>query len=594
MDLLKKINEEITDFQGKRTEVIPGLSYNQDELLKTIYFYYNSKFMSGDVDNEGDRKYFYNINRNPCKVFTKAIDFDTKNIRMLTTGGGDPIKTWFMERDLKYWMRKVQFGKTLNRIFRELPIFGSVVIKIVDGYPYFVDLRNFIVEQSADTLNDSSYIIEIHDYSVSEFKKIAKEMKWKNIDETIEEFRKMPGATKIRVYERYGEVGEPQENGDTKFTYKRVFWADVGIDEYDNRGNLTLEHTGFELKIDDFEGHPYREFHKDKISGRWLGVGIVEELFEPQIRQNEIANLQAKSSWWKSWVGFQTRDPGFNRNLKSGVTNGEVLSTDSEVTQINVQDNNLAFFNEETRKWNINRDELTFSYDPIQGERSPAGTPLGSTQLSVGQTLSYFEGVQEEIALDIKEMIYSDIIPQFEKENSTEHTLRLVGQDLETFVNMVKNELVAKEVIRLASMGKMPTAEEKQVIEISVEENLKKDKEKLITIPKGFYKDTKYDIDIDITGESIDTRVRSATYFAILQAIQSDPTFLQDPQKKKILFKIAEDGGVNPNELFEVESQSRDMMEMATKGQVERGGGGVSTPSALNINNLRASAGATV
>lgn len=171
MDLLKKINEEITDFQGKRTEVIPGLSYNQDELLKTIYFYYNSKFMSGDVDNEGDRKYFYNINRNPCKVFTKAIDFDTKNIRMLTTGGGDPIKTWFMERDLKYWMRKVQFGKTLNRIFRELPIFGSVVIKIVDGYPYFVDLRNFIVEQSADTLNDSSYIIEIHDYSVSEFKK---------------------------------------------------------------------------------------------------------------------------------------------------------------------------------------------------------------------------------------------------------------------------------------------------------------------------------------------------------------------------------------------------------------------------------------
>src|SRR3990167_7414893 len=150
--ILKEINLEIENFKNKQIQIVPGLTFNQYDTLNSIFFYYNSKFATGGVDDEGDRKYFYNIVKNPCKVFSKAIDFDTKNIRLLTTGGGDPLKTWFMERDVKYWMRDKQFGKVLNRIFKELPIFGSVVLKIVDGKPYFIDLRNFVVEQQAESL----------------------------------------------------------------------------------------------------------------------------------------------------------------------------------------------------------------------------------------------------------------------------------------------------------------------------------------------------------------------------------------------------------------------------------------------------------
>jgi len=209
MEYLKQINQEIEDFQSRRIEVVPGLFFNQYNIVNTAHFYYNSQFMTGSVDQDGDRKFFYNIVRNPCKVFTKAIDFDTKNIRLLTAGGGDSTKTWFMERDLKYWMRDKQFGKVLNRIFTELPIFGSVVIKIVDGEPHFIDLRHFVVHQGANTLKDSNYIVEIHDYSISEFRKVGKEMGWDKakVDETVELFRKMKKANSIRVYERYETVG---------------------------------------------------------------------------------------------------------------------------------------------------------------------------------------------------------------------------------------------------------------------------------------------------------------------------------------------------------------------------------------------------
>lgn len=574
-NILRQTNKEIQDFKTKQVQIVPGLYFNQYETLQKIFFYYNSKFQSGDIDADGDRKYFQNIVKNPCKVYSKAIDFDTKNIRMITAGGGDPLKTWFMERDLKYWMRDKQFGKVLNRIFRELPIFGSVVLKIVDGTPYFVDLRNFVVEQSADSLESSNYVIEIHNYTVPEFRKVARQMKWEQskVDETIELFHQMKDTSHIRVYERYGEVEQESESGKKTYTNRRVCIADVGVDEFDNYGNLTVQHVGVELSSDEWNDYtPYWEFHAEKISGRWLGIGVVETLFEPQIRMNELANVQAKTTYWAGLRAFQTRDTGVNRNLYTDVKNGEIINVESEITQIDMSDRNLAFFNQEKDKWMQNRAELTFSYDVVQGERLPAGTPLGSAQIATAQTLSYFEGIQENVAMDIKEMIYTVIIPQFEKENNGEHTLRLVGQDLDAYIAMVKNELVFKEIIRLATTGPFPTNADKEAIGIAVEESIKQGKEKILTVPKGFYKDVKYDIDIDITGESVDTRVRAATKFAILQAITADPTMLQDPQKKKLLASYMEDGGVNAADIFDVESKK---IEEVVPG---RAGGGVSAP----------------
>jgi hypothetical protein len=579
LSILRTINKEIQDFQTKQGTIVQGLYFNQWDVIQRIFFYYNSQFQSGSIDDEGDRKYFYNIVKNPCKVYSKAIDFDTKNIRLLTAGGGDPLKTWFMERDLKYWMRDKQFGKVLNRIFYELPIFGSVVIKIIDGEPYFVDLRNFFIDQTADKLDDMNFITEVHNYTPAEFRKVAKQMKWKQskVDEAIDKFHQMKEHSHIRLFERYGEVVEEDDSG-MKYPYKRVFIADVGIDEYDNYGRVTVKHQGVQLASEEWEGHPYWEFHAEKIPGRWLGVGVVETLFEPQIKQNETANLESKSAYFLALRVFQTRDQAFNRNLKSNLRSGDVLNVDSEVTEVNIQDRNGAFFNEQTRKWQLNRDEMTFAYDAVQGERSPAGTPLGSTQISIGQTLSYFEGIQENVAMDIKEMLYEVILPQFEKDNNTKHTLRLVGKDLDQYIAMVKNELVAKEVVRriVEKLGPFPTGQDKDVIEIAITESIKQEKEKMLDIPSGYYKGLKYDIDIDITGESVDTRVRSATYFAILQAIQSDPTMLEDERKRRLLGKIAEDGGVNLDEIFGIQQKTPETM--MPEMQPSAGGGGVSAP----------------
>lgn len=578
--MLKQINQEIQDFQSKQIHIVPGLSFNQYDTINQIYFYHNSQYISGAIDDEGEKKYFYNINRNPCKVFSKAIDFDTKNIRLLTAGGQDGSKTWFMERDLKYWMRDKQFGKTLNRLFKELPVYGTVVLKVVDGTPEFVDLRNFIVEQTADNLQLANYVTEIHKYTPTDFREAAKGMNWKqsDIDEVISLYYDMDDTSHIRLYERYGDV---KDENTGEHTYRRTFWADVGVDEYNQMGDLISNHPGVELGSDEWtERLPYWEFHADKTPGRWLGIGVVEELFEPQIAQNQNTNLQNKSSFWAALRIFQTRDGAVNRNLMTDVRNGEIMNVESEITPINMDDRNLAFFNQQDQKWMRNRDELTFSYDVVQGERLPAGTPLGSAQLASAQTLSYFEQIQESVAMDVKEMLYEAIIPYFQKSNTSEHTIRLVGKDLADYIDMHKKDLVNKEVIRQAIKGNFVDAEGKKVIEIGVMAEAKQNKEFQLTIPKDFYKNVKYDVDIDITGESIDTRVRNATLFAALQAITTDPTVTQDPVKKGILSMMLEDGGVNPAEIFDAEEVSpEDAMAQAMPEQ--RGGGGVSAPAAV-------------
>ena len=574
---LKLINEEINDFRAKSIAITPGYYFSQKKMINTAYLYLNSKFEMGEIDDAGDKKYFYNVVSNPCKIYSKSIDFDTKNIRLLTVAGSNPFKTWYMERDLKYWMRDKQLGKLLNRIFDELPKFGSVVVKIVNNVPMVVDLRNFYCAQSADTLDDSHFITEIHPYTVAKFRKIGKEMGWTKVEEVISKFREMKDKKNIDLYERYGEI----QNEDGTWAYKKIYVADVGEDNTKSAGTQELTSRGVLMDEVEVEGHPYWEFHLEKIPGRWLGVSVVETLIDPQIRQNELSNLQSKATYWRSIVLFQSKDPAMGgKNLKTDKSNGDVLdASQGEMTQVDVSDRNLAFFNDEYTKWMKVRDELTFAYDVVQGERLPSGTPLGSAQIAISQTLSHFEKIQENIAMTVKELLYKVIIPNFVKESTPEHMIRLVGKDLDTYISMILEDEVLKQAIRVITKGKMPNNADLDVYRVAIENGLKEKGEIIKKLPKGFYSDVKYDADIDIVGEAIDTRTRSATKFAIMQFVQSDPTALTDPFKKALIFSMAEDGGVNLNDFIVPTKKSmEDQMMMANAKQ---GGGGVSAPAQL-------------
>lgn len=541
---LAEIKKEINEFDNETIQIADGFDFNQKDLLKKIIYYYNSRFLTGSLDDQNDRKYFFNIVKNPCDVATKAIDFDTKHIQILTASGGSQLRTWFFERDLKFWFKDQNFGKVLNRIFYELPIFGSVVIKVIDGKPYFVDLRNFAVQQDADTLDKASYIIETHIYNPLEFEKIAKERGWSNYEGVTTE------ENQIKVYERYGE-----DNGE----YRRTLVAEGG--------NVLAE--------DVVEKHPYWEFHFAKINGRWLGIGRVELLLDNQVRINELTNQQVKSSYWSSLRVWQTRDEGVNRNLMTDVENGQILNVESEITQVDMADRNLTFSQAEINRWLINRDEVTFAREVLRGERGPAGATLGAIQIAAGQAGAYFSQIQENIGLDVKEFLYKVIIPQSAKENSGEHILRIAGKDLDKINNLIIGSQARSKMFEfLFRERKLPSAMQFDLMKGIISERVKRGKEQLLKMPAGFYKNIKYKIDIVITGEAMDTREKAANVLAIMQLISVDPNWRQDPVKKQLVYHYMELGGLPPME-FEPSEEPQGISNVLQG----RGGGGISRPA---------------
>ena len=564
MSYLKQIQGEINEYNSKDVEIVPGLFHNQKKTIERIFHYRSASFETGDVDTEGDKKYFLSISRSPAKVTRKGIDFDTKHISVQTAAGGNSRTTWYFERDLQMWMKDKNFGSVLNRLFDELVDIGSCVIKVIDGVPFFVDLRNFVLEQNAETLDKSNYLIEKHYYTPMEYVKIAKEMAWENTDEVLEEFRRA-GTQYIPVYERYGEVEQ-----DGVFTYKRIFVADIGEDTIDTATKQTTPYQGFLLKETEVTEHPYHEFHLEKIAGRWLGVGVYELNFDAQQRWNELINQLAKSTYYASLHAFQSRDESINVNFNTEVVDGQVITAEDPITPIDTQNKNLAFFNQEFQRVLQNRDENTFSFDVVQGERLPSGTPLGSARLAASMVASHFDQLRENIALAIKEFLYKVIIPNFQKDSTKEHILRIAGDDLDILRGLlIAKKVEAKKFAYIAKYRRLPPVDFLEVVKNIITERVKQSKELLVKLPAGFYTNIKYKIDIIISGEQRGEQW-SQTLFAALQAVTADRTILEDPTKRKLFSKWLEQGGLN---IIDIEGESAPPVQ-----NIKSAGGGISRP----------------
>ena len=356
----------------------------------------------------------------------------------------------------------------------------------------------------------------------------------------------------------------------------RAFTADAGQTEQDrNRGIRTED---IELGKETIEKTPYWDFHGERIAGRWLGLGLIEILKDPQIRTNEIFNLQVKSSYWNSLNVFQTRDSGVNRNLMTEVKNGEILYTEQPVERIDFGDRNLSGYQIEKNDWMANRDEQTMSSPLLQGGRLPSRTPAVVAQMLISQAGSYFAFVQERIALRLKEMLYEEIIPIFQKQKNTEHYLRLVGKDLDQYRSlMIEKENTQSTWDWIMRNSSLPTTEERTLLEGIVKEKWNKLKEHHILIPKGLYNNLKYKIEIDIVGEARDTKVESSNLQMALQFLIQDPTILTNPAKRKIFVKFLDDNGLSIEDIAPEEATGglNEAIQQATKSL----GGGISRPT---------------
>ncbi len=582
-NIWQQLHKDLDDFNQEIT-IADKFTFKQRDIVSDCIRLYNSKYKGGAEDTEGFRKYFKNILRNPCLVTSKAIAFDVSNIQVVAKPGSSKRMAWIFDRDFKYWVKTTGYTKIHGRIFEELPKFGSVVLKKAKGGYHFVDLRNLAVEQQADDLRSAEYVIEQHFYTPAQLRKTG----WDKdkIEEVVAKHRNGEEPY-IRVVERRGELPESivKEGGDEeKYVYACVYaYMPENISLSRSKEMPTQASGGIVIDIyeETEDMFPYREFHLEKIPGRWLGVGVVEINTDPQIRTNEITNLRAKSSFFASLNVWQTRDNTIDANLRNDVQNGQILKVLDRIERVPTEERNTYAWAEEEGGWARSRDENSMTYDVIRGERLPGNTPLGSAQLAAQMSMSYFEGIRKKIAADLKKFIREDVVGDFLAHNKLEHYVKLAGEDYDKWVDLIivqKTKLELLDYI-LFQKGRIPSQAEYDIIKSVVTEKARVGKDVELSIPKNFYKDFDYDIDIVITGQERNTIAEAQNTQLVMQMIQQDSEVLTDPRKKRAFARILDALGLNITDFELEEDVNGGLQEMVGERANQSGamGGGVGT-----------------
>lgn len=533
-------------------EISEGHRHNLKKTLKKIELYLASKFLSGNRDSQGNKKYFYNLILPQCGNATKNIDLDRKDIVVTPVRGvKDTIKAMIYKLELNYWMRKNNIGVLLNKISDALPKYGSVILKKVKNKIEFVPLKNIIFDPAVSNRSDdydlnSPYIIEKHIYQPSELLDMAKEGWDKDcINKLIDNCNQNDRS--IIVYEYYNTFSEADLGLSDKEDYVK---ARVYIGQIYNKDAKKSESPtdGITLKVEKVKKFPYKKLDYFTMEGRALGLGIAEMLFDVQERWNEMANDKALSMRLGNKQLFQTNGRTSAGNILTDLLNGDILNVDGEIKKIDTSERNLQAYGQEEYNMLYHVRSLSNAQEVLTGEQLPSRTPFRSLALQQKSAGKLFEFIRQNISMFLEEVFIEWVLPQFSKEVLKKHVFKFTDPDdieaiVEWTVNGMMNEAIKDYVL---SFGYFPSEEDKEIIKTELKERKMKNKELFGDIIDGWL-DFDFDIQIDISGEKSNKQAVIETGVNILQLLAQNPIAMQDNRFMKLIRYIAANSGLDPS-----------------------------------------------
>lgn len=527
--IYSKVEDNIDNYNKTQLQYNPVYAKTQPALIELIDHYWSDKFKDNNYDRSGWKKMFFNVIQNPTLVASKQVDLDTKNIQVIAENGQSYYPAWFFGKELNTWMKEKDFGMTLNNFVFNNPKYGSTVFKKAKKGVKIVPTQNIKFDPKESDFNNTRYIIEEHGDTAEVLKDRGKNWDSGKIQAAITKAE----GNKIKYYEQYGAIEGETDNYFIVDENENVFYSD-------------------KLDVNDL----YRKHDWETIPGRAQGRGQPERLFEAQIQKNKVTHYKTKGLNWTSKHLWQTRDETFTKNLTTDVSDGDVLKIQSELQPVAMEERNLHAYREEDAGIDMLVDRLTFAFDVVRGERTPAGTPLGSAILQSQMAGGFFDIKREEMGLFLKRLIMDWVIPAFKQSTIKDHNMMLsefTGEELEKLrkafavhhSNRALVDYMAKNGIRGLTPDKVEFIKKLELAKIKKSRETK--------IPKTFYQNLKYKIDVLITSEQIDTGAKLATLQSVLAMIGSNPTFLQDPRAKSVFYQILNLVGISPTDFDEPE-----------------------------------------
>jgi hypothetical protein len=551
-----QIEKELEDFRTARVRLahlrdqnetvrfakkkVDGYYYNQHDTICAIDLAYNSQFDSGPLDKNKQRKIYMNIGKFRCDVSSKQIELDTKDGKFIPDDYANPWVAVFLQKDFKEWAKEKKFGEDINTYVENFPRYGTIVAKKVGRDLKPIPLQNLINEQTADSLQTASYVIEQHpDMLPWEIDQM------KNWDKTG---LTMKYNERIDVYERYGYVplkwlNQAQGNTENIMPGDENTYVDavviVGKIKKDTNTNQPW-HVFYASQI---TSRPYREAHWSRQHGRWLGIGVMEDQLENQTAKNIIVNLIRRSMHWSSKKIFQSSDSNIaTKSLSRDVPDGGIveIGPQGEIREIVTASRNQGEYQQFLNEFEKNSDQKAFTYEVATGESMASGTPFRLGVLLNNAVNSFFAAKRERLGLFLESAVNDFLVPQFLKDMQNKERVISMFSDEPGFEILKKAamDFVKGEAARVTLLSGKPV--DANAIEAIVQP-FQEIQSLFFNMSKQYYNDVKFKFSFTFTGEAEDVAGKIETLKTIYQLLAQQG----DSRAEKVLARITALSGEN-------------------------------------------------
>lgn len=533
--------------------------WGMKEHIRTSFFYKNGRLLTGNTDDKPVKNivlYLRNLQDRAEDIDVKDIhiyvdDADTYHLSFLVKKYHDDV--FIQENDLDTFFDEAKEEKN--------DYGGSLVKNVNQIRPEIVPLQSIAFCDQTDILSGPLGIK--HFYSPDQFKEmeilgwgnkangatatidalIVLSRSYKVKDSQTAQQAKTPGKY-IEVYEVHGNLPESflKDDGDTE---KYIPQLQIVAFYQNEKG----EKQGIILFKGKEKESPFKlALRGDRIFGRALDRGGVEELFEDQVWTNYSMIRKKEMLDAASKIILKTTDATLAAKHPSGLKdldNLELLEIEEgkDVGQLDTFPRNMTLFDRWDEELRNHAQRTAGATDPLLGESPTAGTPFRLQERVVIEGKGLHEYRKKKYARFIEEVYQDWIIPYIAKQitKGTKFLSELNSDELESIIEKIAENQANKTRNEMVLNGEIPA--DKETLKQQIKESWRKRGNILpIEILKDELKNAPLKVKVSVAGnKNLSFIIDKLT--AIFREIVANPTILDDPRVAKIFNKIIEYSG---------------------------------------------------
>lgn len=538
------IQNFITQYERGTVQVSPDISYDTKDVINESYRLYNGKFQN-KLDSGGLEKVMLNIAWIVYRTLFYGSDIDTKDAQMRSLNGRGTKILGLLRMATISHLNRTNFGEFIDDVRSDMAAFGSVLVKIVDGVPKTVDLRN-VVRPPHESDVQKTGLAERQLWCYDEC--LSRKKDWDNWETLEDVFKKNSneGIPQVKIYEFWheGELSDKKKRDGkmhkiceryldasiidpTQFDDKATWNPYIKLEEFVTPHKKRRATAYLRKKYGEYEElYPYKNGEFIKIKGRGLSVGVFEMLAGLMFLYNEKWHLYRKKDILdlkgifvhKTSAGDRSLEQQFLDNLDSGAA--IQIGIDEDLQRLIIDTKTGELIASTDKLFELARQLVGITAQGA-GQDMPSTTTATVAIANKQTQQTTYDFLIERVSFFLKELFQDFYMEQIVSELTEEEVVAITGstRELEEMDKWLVENAINQAVLDYRNQtGLMPTLEEVELIRADVMQAMKDaGKDRFPEIKKELLKDLDYYVEFYVNNEGFDKAVKIQNLMQILQ-----------------------------------------------------------------------------